>query len=379
MCRIGDGAGGGLELFNAEIGGDQHQISLDPHSHPIAQLDRGDMFALLVDQEIHDANRGFQQHFLAAPAHAFFLKLAQNGQCYIVIGPQQAGAMAMRTRLRRRLEHAGAQPLARHFQQAKATDPTHLNPGPVGFQPVLEALFDRSVILAFVHVDVIDDNQPGQIAQAQLAGNLVGGFKVGFQSGLFDRPFFGRPARVHVDGHQRLGHADDDIAAGRQLHRWVEHARQVPLDLKPGEQWHLFGVQFHVFGMRRHDHFHEVLGDAVARFALDQHFVDVLGIQIADRAFDQVALFIDLGGRNRPQGQFADLFPQALQVFVITLDFRLGALRSGGADDQTGAIRHLDLVGDFLELLAVHRIGDLAADPAATRGIGHQHAVAPGQ
>ena len=256
------------------------------------------MFALLVDQKVHDADRGFQQHLFAAATHAFFLKLAQNRQRHRIIRPQQAGAVAMRTRLRRRLEHAGPQALARHFQQAKAADPAHLNAGTVGFQLVFEPLFNAGVILAFIHVNVIDDDQPGQIAQAQLAGNLVAGLKVGFQRGLFNRPFFGRPTRVHVDRHQRLGHADNDIATRRQLHRRVEHARQIPLDLKPGEQRHLFGVQFHVFGMGRHDHFHEIFGNAIPRLAFDQHFVDILGIQIADRAFDQIALFIDLGGRD---------------------------------------------------------------------------------
>ena len=269
--------------------------------------------------------------------------------------------------------------MARHFQQAEPTDPTHLNPGPVGLQLVLEALFDARIILALVHVDIVDNDQAREVAQAQLPGNLVAGLKVGFQGGLFDRPLFGGAARVHVDGHQRLGHADHDITARGQLHGGVEHAGQIAFDLEPGEKRHLFGVQFDVFGMRRHDHLHEVLGDAVARLAFDQHFVDVFGIQIADRAFDQVALFVDLGRRNRAQRQFADLFPQALQIFVVAFDFRFGALRPGGADDQAGAIRHLHLVRYLFQFFAIHRIRDLAGNAAAACGVGHQHAIAAGE
>jgi hypothetical protein len=76
----------------------------------------------------------------------------------------------------------------------------------------------------------------------------------------------------------------------------------------------------------RHDHLHEVLGGAEARIALDQNLVDVLRIQIADRPLDQVAFLVDLRGRDGLQRQFADLFPQPLQVFVVALDLGLGAL-----------------------------------------------------
>ena len=53
------------------------------------------MFAFLVDQEIHDPDRGLEQHFLAAAPHAFFFQLAQDAEGHVVVGPEQAGAMAM--------------------------------------------------------------------------------------------------------------------------------------------------------------------------------------------------------------------------------------------------------------------------------------------
>ena len=50
--------------------------------------------------------------------------------------------------------------------------------------------------------------------------------------------------------------------------------------------------------MGRHDHLHEVLGDAVPAFTFDKHLVNLAVIKVADRAFDQVAFFIDLGRRD---------------------------------------------------------------------------------
>ena len=86
----------------------------------------------------------------------------------------------MRAGLGRGLDHAGAQALTAHFHQTKAGNTAHLNTGTIIFQTILQALFNGCIIAAFVHVDVIDHNQTGQIAQAQLARHLVRGLKIGF-------------------------------------------------------------------------------------------------------------------------------------------------------------------------------------------------------
>ncbi len=121
-------------------------------------------------------------------------------------------------------QHAGAQALALHLQQAKARDAADLDARAVGLELVLERFSTASVVLALFHVDEVDDDQAGKVAQAQLARDFFGGLEVGLERGLLDRAFLGGAARVHVDGDQRLGHADHDIAAGFQLHGRVEHA-----------------------------------------------------------------------------------------------------------------------------------------------------------
>jgi len=55
--------------------------------------------------------------------------------------------------------------------------------GAIVLEAILEPAFDRPVVAFFIHIDEIDDDQPGKVAQTQLAGNLLGGFEVGLERG----------------------------------------------------------------------------------------------------------------------------------------------------------------------------------------------------
>ena len=233
------------------------------------------MLALLVHEVVGDAHGALDQHLARPLARALFLDLTQDLQRKAVIRPDEACAVAMRAGLGRRLEHAGAQPLTAHLQQAEARNAAHLDARAVGLELVLQLLLDGGIVAALVHVDEVDDDQSGQVAQAQLPCDLFGGLEVGLERGLLDRAFLGRPPRVHVDRNQRLGHADHYVSAGFQLNRRVEHARQIAFHLEAREERHRFRVMLHVLGVGRHDHLHEVLGDAVAAFAFHQNLVDV--------------------------------------------------------------------------------------------------------
>ncbi len=53
-------------------------------------------------------------------------------------------------------------------------------------QRVAQAVLDFALVLRALHVDEVDDDQAAQVAQAQLAGDLVGGFEVGVERGRLD-------------------------------------------------------------------------------------------------------------------------------------------------------------------------------------------------
>ena len=97
---------------------------------------------------------------------------------------------------------------------------------------------DFAVVAASLHVDEVDHDQAGQIAQAQLAADFVGGFQIGLARGFLDRMFAGGAAGIDVDRDQRLGLVDDDIAARFQRDGRREHGVELALDMHALEQRH---------------------------------------------------------------------------------------------------------------------------------------------
>ena len=101
-------------------------------------------------------------------------------------------------------------------------------------QAFLQPALDRAVVALLVHVDEIDDDQAGEIAQAQLPGDLLGGLEVGLERGVLDVMLAGGAAGIDVDGDQRLGLVEHDVAAGAQLHHRREHGVELALDAVSG-------------------------------------------------------------------------------------------------------------------------------------------------
>ena len=96
------------------------------------------------------------------------------------------------------------------------------------------------LLRAFLHVDEVDDDQAGQIAQAELTGDLVRRLEIGAHRRVFDIVLAGRAARIDVDRDQRLGLVDDDVAARLQRDLIGEHRVELRLDAGLGE--HRLGV-----------------------------------------------------------------------------------------------------------------------------------------
>ena len=255
-------------------------------------------------------------------------------------------------------------------------DLAELHPRAIVLHRVVYPLFDGTVVAAVFHVDEVYDDEAGQIAQAQLAADFVGGFEIGFGGGFLDRMLAGRASRIHIDGNQRFGLVDDDVAAGFERHGRREHRIELRLDVVALEEGHRLLERLHVFGVRRHQHPHEVFGVVIACVALDDDLRHVLVVKVADDAFDQVAFLVDAGRRVGFERQLADRVPQAQQIFVIALDLDLGSVFACRADDETHAFGQFERLGRGFQPLAVRGVGDLAAYAAAARRIGHEHAIA---
>src|SRR5690606_2416710 len=97
-----------------------------------------------------------------------------------------AKTVAARAGVLARLAERGAQALARHLEQTEARDTAHLDAGAVLLQRLLEPVLDLALVARRGHVDEVDDDQPAEVAQAQLARDLVGGLEVRIERGLLD-------------------------------------------------------------------------------------------------------------------------------------------------------------------------------------------------
>ena len=188
-------------------------------------------------------------------------------------------------------------------------DPPDLDARPVETQGLLEAALYRAVIALFLHVDEVDDDQAREVAQLELARDLVRCLEIGVQRRLLDGELARRLARVDVDGDQRLGLVDDQIAARLQVHIGAEHGIELPLDLVAGEQRLGVLIDDHVLDVARHQHAHEVAGFLVGGVARDDDLVDLLAVEIADGALDEVAFLVNERRRRGLQRQIAHVLP----------------------------------------------------------------------
>ena len=323
------------------------------HEHAIARLDLTEPFALVVEQ-VHRDPAGHVNHDLpGARLGTFLLNRPQHVHRAAFGAAHMAEATAMHAGDEAGFGEAGAQPLAAHFHQAEMADGANLDAGAVVLQRVLQPPFDHAVMLAAFHVDVVDDDEAGEIAKAQLPGDFLGRLQIGPQRGFLDAAFPRRSAGVHVDRHQRFGLVDHQIAAGFELHGGGHHGIQLRINSMSREQGlpaiGLLVPGHHFFGVRRHQHAHEVARCLPAVLAIDQNFLHVARIHIADRPFDQAGFLIDQRRRHRCHRGFADIVPQAHQIFAVPLDFGLGARRTSGPHNQPHALRHFHFRGDFLQ------------------------------
>ena len=169
-------------------------------------------------------------------------------------------------------------------------------------------MIDGLLILAALHVDEIADDQAADIAQAQLAADFVGGFHVGLEDGFLDVLGALVAAGVDVDGDERLGLVDDDVAAARQPDLAVEGVVDLLLDAEALEDGRRFGVVLDAALGAAGDAADEILHplDGVGIVADDG--VDFIGEEVAHGALDEVGLAEDADGRGlflRPAASMA--------------------------------------------------------------------------
>ena len=144
-----------------------------------------------------------------------------------------ARALAVGADDSRAFENAGADSLTRHFEQAKVRNAADLDAGAVIFQRVLDAPLDRPIVPRFLHVNKVDHDKPGEVAQTQLTRDFVGGLKVGAERSVFDIVLTRGSTRIDIDRDQSLGLVDNDVAARLQRNLIGEHRVELRFRRQP--------------------------------------------------------------------------------------------------------------------------------------------------
>ena len=220
------------DATNLEVGRVERFVGHQGDQRLGPALDARDVLALLVEQEAGDRDRKLDDHASGGRLHRLLFEQSQDRQRQRLNAADAALAETARADLVRILRQRRLEPLARHLQQTETRDAPDLNPRTVGLGRLLEAILDLALVLVVLHVDEVDRHQSAEVADAQLAGDLLGRFEVGVEGRLLDAAALGGARGVDVDRGHRLGVVDDDRAAGGQGDFALEGTLDLGFDLE---------------------------------------------------------------------------------------------------------------------------------------------------
>ncbi len=210
-------------------------------------------------------------------------------------GFDHAGAGAIGARL---AEHAlesllGA--FASYAHEAKFVEAKGFRRGFVFFQGLLQREQNFVAVAALFHVNKIHHDDAAEIAQANLANDFLHRFEIGFDDGVFEArgAFADEFAGVDVNGHQRFGVIDDDVAAGLEPHFGAQGFVEFMLDAELFEDGGFLGVELDAadqLGLEATDEFDDL---AVFLFAVNPNGGEIIADVIAQDAFDEIEIAME--------------------------------------------------------------------------------------
>ena len=203
-----------------------------------------------------------------------------------------------------------------------------------------------------------------EIAQANLADDFLDGFEVGLDDGVFQarRAAADVLAGVDVDGHQRFGVVDDDVAAGLEPHLGAQGLVEFLLDAEFLEDRRGLGVELDAvdqLGLEAADEFDDL---AELLFVVDPDGGVVVAQVIAQDALDQVEVAMQQRRRFARLGLRANLFPGAAEEFHVAANFFFRRAFRGGANDESAREGNLGIADDAAQTRALFGRADAPRD-----------------
>ena len=299
-----------------------------------------------------------------------------------LLGDDDPVAAARRALAREDLARALGDVLPRHLDEAERRDLDDVGLRPVAFELRAQRVLDGLAVLRVRHVDEVDDDDPADVAQAELPDDLLHRFEVVLRDRVLEprrrrlRARADEAARVHVDHGERLGVVEDEIAAGREVDAPGERRADLGVDAVVLEQRFLLLVAEHALDHVRR-RLLQVAGDPPVRLlVVDVRVLEVLREEVARHAQRQLGLLVDERRRLRLLRLRLDRLPELLQEDEVALDV-LGARALGCGADDDAALLHVELLQDVLQARALVVLEP--ARDAEALAVRHEHDEAAGQ
>src|SRR5581483_10376500 len=244
--------------------------------------------------------------------------------------------------------------------------------GLVAAQAFLHALIDVLAIARVLHVDEVEHDEAAHVAEAKLPADFVGGLLIDLENGGLLIATALVAAGVDVDGDERLGFVDDDVAAALQVDGAGEGVLQLAADVEAIEDRLRIGVKLYLARGRLRNSRDHVAHAVVGSLVVHDDAFDVLGEKVAHRALDEIGFLEDAGGRGLGLDAVLNLLPFLEQQREVAHEVADLLAFADGAHDHAHAVGNGEAAENLFETLTFLRILDLARD-AALVGVGQQH------
>ncbi len=252
-------------------------------------------------------------------------------------------SVASRARIGKQRLETLTRALAAHLDQPQIRDSRHSRARPVALESLGEHVGDAFAIGFARHVDEVDDDDAADVAQPKLLDDFVGGLEVGLHDRLFLVALADEAAGVDVDGGERFGVVDDQVAARFELDFAVERPLDLRFNLEAVEERLGAVIERDARAQPRHVGLHELDDALVHFFVVTPEFFNIARKQVANGAQCEVEIVVEHRGRFGGLALEQNRRPQLGEKLDVVLDFAVAHAFAGGADDEA-AFGRADLI-----------------------------------
>ena len=173
-----------LELLERALVEDLEEVvgdafpRLEHETAPRVGLDLGQPARARADHDVGDVVVHCDLERLVAGPGGQPAQLALDVDRHRRVGDDDAVALADGALARQDLARPVRDVLARHLDQAERRDLDDVGLGAIALELVLQRLLDGRAVLRIRHIDEVDDDDPADVAQPELADDLLDGLEV---------------------------------------------------------------------------------------------------------------------------------------------------------------------------------------------------------